>query len=414
MPYIEPIIAEHAEEASFVWFQRAHAVQAPNYSPKQLFQLDERLEAHIDGLRVAIAHGWTFDQAVLDQLNAADFFVAAVLALEARDDQCEGLVDRAARAPEVVAGIVSALGWVSASCLGGAVKRLLDDPLPLRQKLGIAACALHRRDPGSVLDSFLDSDAGSVRARALRTVGELGRMDLLARCQSALHESKPEIAYWGAFSAVLLGDRATALTALQDFSMKKGPQRLAALRMALQAADLDEAHEFLVALSGTPESSRIRIIGAGMSGNPRYVPWLIEQMEHPAHARIAGEAFVNITGADFNHEQLESMPHDAFEDGPNDDPDDEDTTVPEDIALSWPDVGKIQDWWKAHRSAFEAGHRYFLGNPVTIEHCTAVLTQGFQRQRNAAAIHVALLRPGSVLFDCSAPAWRQRRLLASE
>jgi len=81
------------------------------------------------------------------------------------------------------------------------------------------------------------------------------------------------------------------------------------------------------------------------------------------------------------------------------------------LALPWPDVQKIHAWWDLHGARFAGGTRYFLGHPVTAEHCVKVLREGFQRQRVAAAMHLALLRPGSVLFPTSAPAWRQQRWL---
>jgi uncharacterized protein (TIGR02270 family) len=143
----------------------------------------------------------------------------------------------------------------------------------------------------------------------------------------------------------------------------------------------------------------------------RYVPWLIEQMAHPAIARIAAEAFVTITGVDVNLEQMETMPPDDFEDGPTEDPDDENVELPEDIALPWPDVGKIRQWWLANQSRFVAGERHFMGQPVSASACAGVLREGFQRQRVAAALHLCLLDARAPLFATSAPAWRQKRWL---
>ena len=46
------------------------------------------------------------------------------------------------------------------------------------------------------------------------------------------------------------------------------------------------------------------------------------------------------------------------------------------------------------------------------ENCVHVLKHGYQRQRILAAHYLCLLRPGTPLFNTSAPAWRQQRLLA--
>lgn len=411
---IQTVMSEHLDEASFLWLQRSNAVHAPNYDPAQFADLDERLAAHIDGLRTAGDAGWKLAEAALENEGPEDFFPPAVLAVEKTDTSFDALIDRAGSAMEAVPGLVSALGWASPEFLGGRVKALLNDPLPIKQKLGIAACALHRKDPGPALTGLLEIGADSVRIRALRAAGELGRADLMPQIQAALVGAKPELRFWAAWSAVLLGDRFQAVEALVATALKPGPRQLRALQLALQTMNTAAGHALLTELATVPDAQRLRILGAGFVGNARYVPWLIEQMTQPAVARIAGEAFVNITGADFNLEQLETMPPDDFEDGPTDDPDDENVELPEDIALPWPDVERIKQWWDRHQTHFPSGARCFLGQPVTQAHCTGVLRQGFQRQRVAAALHLSLLQPGIPLFPTSAPAWRQQRWLGGQ
>lgn len=47
------IVSQHAEEAAFLWLLRDRAVYAPHYSLADLSELDDRVEAHLDGLRIA-------------------------------------------------------------------------------------------------------------------------------------------------------------------------------------------------------------------------------------------------------------------------------------------------------------------------------------------------------------------------
>jgi uncharacterized protein (TIGR02270 family) len=84
-----------------------------------------------------------------------------------------------------------------------------------------------------------------------------------------------------------------------------------------------------------------------------------------------------------------------------------------DEGLPWPDPEKIEKWWAANESRFQKGTRYFMGKPVTREHCIDVLKNGYQRQRILAAHYLCLLDPGTPLFNTSAPAWRQQKLLAT-
>ena len=65
----------------------------------------------------------------------------------------------------------------------------------------------------------------------------------------------------------------------------------------------------------------------------------------------------------------------------------------------------------ANSHRFQSGVCYFMGEPVSRAHCIKVLKEGYQRQRIAAAEYLCLLNPGTPLFNTSAPAWRQKRLL---
>ena len=55
---IESIVEQHAEEASSTWHLRDDAICAPNYSLEDLTDIDDRVEANIDGLRIAGDEGW--------------------------------------------------------------------------------------------------------------------------------------------------------------------------------------------------------------------------------------------------------------------------------------------------------------------------------------------------------------------
>ena len=136
-------------------------------------------------------------------------------------------------------------------------------------------------------------------------------------------------------------------------------------------------------------------------------------MASVATGRIAGEAFTLITGADLALLDLERKPPENFESGPNDDPDDPNVDMDPDDGLPWPDVKKVEAWWQANQNRFQKGTRYFMGQPVTKEHCIHVLKTGYQRQRILAAQYLCLLEPGTPLFNTAAPAWRQQRLLAA-
>ena len=85
MTVIPIIIEQHAEDAAFNWLLRDAAVSEPHYSLDDLAKLDNRVEAHIDGLRIAGDEGWEICKEALSWEEAGEVFVAAVLAFESCD-----------------------------------------------------------------------------------------------------------------------------------------------------------------------------------------------------------------------------------------------------------------------------------------------------------------------------------------
>jgi uncharacterized protein (TIGR02270 family) len=128
-------------------------------------------------------------------------------------------------------------------------------------------------------------------------------------------------------------------------------------------------------------------------------------------ARVAGESFTMITGLDLSCAPFERPRPDGFESGPTDDPLDENVALDEDEGLPWYDMSQVRAWWDQNGERLSPGVRHFLGCPISKRHCVHILKNGNQRQRILAAHYLCLLNPGTVLFNTSAPAWRQQRLL---
>jgi uncharacterized protein (TIGR02270 family) len=83
----------------------------------------------------------------------------------------------------------------------------------------------------------------------------------------------------------------------------------------------------------------------------------------------------------------------------------------QDQNLPWPDQDRVKKWWSARQGNFTKGTRYLLGQPITEESLRLALKIGFQRQRAAAALELAILKPGRPLFEVRAPGWRQQAAL---
>jgi uncharacterized protein (TIGR02270 family) len=408
---IPVVLEQHAEAAAFHWLLRDAAVRAPHYSLDDLAQLDTRLGAHIDGLRIAGEAGWAICQEQLGWEEAGEVFVSAVLAFESgHEAHMQAVLELGSTSRKLARGLVSALGWLPYQQAEQHIKQLLTAASPALRRIGIAAYAVHRRDPGRPLTDALSESDPFLRARALRTVGQLRRADLLPLLQNNLTADDVPCRFSAAWSAALLGDL-RSIPPLQSIAELDIPYKEEAAKMALRRMDLATAHGWQQALAQSSDSLRLAVIGAGVIGAPPLIPWLMEQMAIPELARIAGEAFAMITGVDIAYEDLEGEWPEGFEAGPTEDPEDENVDMDLDENLPWPKPDAIHTWWKDHQWQFRPDTRYLLGKPISPDWLRDVLRNGRQRQRAAAALELAMQQPDQPLFEVRAPGFRQQQLL---
>jgi uncharacterized protein (TIGR02270 family) len=410
---VPAVVEQHRDDAALLASNRLHVVEGPSATLTYLGRFDRRLAAHLDGLRLAGEEGWALCESGLETPSPGAVFAVTVRALQHRDEERLARIVALAQAmPETRAGLLSAFEWIEPTRLQGTVVSLLRDRGGFRRMVGVAACAVHRVDPGIVSGEFLRDPDYTVRSRSLRVAGELGLLEAKSSCVAALADEDEDCRYWSACSAVLLGDRDRSAVALTQVGLSPGAHRERAFRLASQMMDRSTAHGVLQQVAKSQQGTRWLIQGSGIVGDSAYVPWLIKRMAELPVARLAGEAFSTIVGVHLGQAALDRPAPENFESAPNDDPDDPNVKMDPDDGLPWPDVAKIEKWWAANSSRFASDTRYFMGAPITREHCIEVLKNGYQRQRILAAHYLCLLQPGTPLFPTSAPAWRQQHLLA--
>jgi len=406
------VLSQHASASPFLWQLRSRAVAAPHFDLSDLSSIDERLDAHIDGLRIADEDGWQLCKKELPWEEPGEIFAAAVLALESGDQsKIQSVLKVVTNKPELTRGLISALGWLDYKQAEPYIKNLCASQLPAHKRIGIAAAAIHRKDPGRPLyNGVLDPDP-LLRARAFRGTGELGRTDLVPHMQRELNGKEPSCRFWAAWSTALLVGYREALDTLLSIAESPSPYRELALHMALRRMDLRSAHIWQQALSQKPQTTRLGVIASGIIGDPALIPWLTQQMNTPPLARVAGEAFSMITGVDIAYEDLDADKPEGFEAGPTEDPKDNNVEMDPDERLPWPSASLIAEWWQKHGGEFQSGIRHLLGKPISMDSLEQALRIGRQRQRAAAALELAIMCPGSPLFEVRAPGFRQQEML---
>jgi uncharacterized protein (TIGR02270 family) len=405
---LSQIVEQHAEEAAFLWVLRGQATRAPNCDLDGLAQLDERIDAHLDGVRVAGACGWEACREQLDWREVGEVFAAAHVALKSRiGRRLDIVLDVATESVELGRGVVGALAWLPYVEVEQTIESFLVSGNTALRRIGLAASAVHRRDPGSALaGAAIDSDC-ALRVRALKAAAELGRRDLLPLCTDAA----PDSPFWNGWSTAVLGDARGAET-LRNVALGNGPFAAAACDLAVRRMPHDDALAWHRDLTGHYGNVRLGVVLARALGDPALLAWLIDVMHDGTLARAAGEAFTFITGIALSRAGLSRARPEGFESGPTDDPNDDDVAIDLDEHLLWPEPRAVEQWWLANQGRFVRGRRYFMGRPITADSLHEILFRGAQRQRMAAALELVLRRPGQPLFEVRARADNQLRSLS--
>ena len=394
------ILEQHSDEAAFLWNHRSRAVNNIRCRLKDLCGLDSRLEAHIDGLRIASQAAWDILRNALQLAGPGELFVASVLAFETEDPSwIEIVLDLAGSSTLLARGTVSGLGWLPANRAALQIARLLESSEPILHCIGLAAATVHGLHPSTLAIDVVHGDA-RVRAQAYRNVGEIG-----ADFELDLNDEDEQCRFWAAWSASRRRDR-VAIRNLIQFAIEGNAHAEEAANTAMRVLDLSSAISFHRDLAAT----RVSITAAASLGDVQLIPFVLGQMKVPALARKAGEAFTMITGVDIGDHLAGNRPV-AFEGDPTEDPNDENVKVDPDDNLQWPDPAAAEHWWVQHAGEFAPGIRYLLGKAISIDWIHDVLRMARQGQRRAAAIELAIQRRGQPLFNVRAPGFRQQQLL---
>ncbi|MBI3776156.1 MAG: TIGR02270 family protein [Gammaproteobacteria bacterium] len=394
------ILVEHLEEAAFLWTLREQSRVSAKYHLNALGELDERLEAHLDGLRIGGEQSWNAAKEALKLDNNGDIFVLSHLAFDRAHGDWIGEALQVAIGAGCYNGLVSALCWLPYTHVDSRTQILSASEIAEHRYVAVAVQALHRVD-GDWLSKALHDTSALVQARAGRAAGELGRADLVPQLLE-LNQSKDEsVAFWSCWSAALLGDQ-SAVTALQHFATVPGYAD-DALAVVLRRLSPQAAGMWLEELAQDEVNVRLIMQGAGIVGDPVFVPGLISMMSVPAMARIAADSFCNITGANLTEDKLGAAPPLENQDAP--------VQVDLDENLPWPDPQRVFEWWEKNGARFNIGTRYLLGQPVTPEHLRWVLRHGNQKLRYGAALELAMLVPETAVFATRAPGFMQLQSL---
>jgi uncharacterized protein (TIGR02270 family) len=339
---IPAIIAQHAEEAAFLWLRRRNAIDGHLFDETGIGRIDQRLEANIEGLEAAGLAGWEIAKArFADYAEPGETFLVAALALRS------GSVDAVGEALE----LAEPLGHGGVGAMSGAIARTPRDNLrpfaadwinsrnPERRCLGLAAIWHHRVNPGPKLAECLNDADANVRIRALKLAGRLRQREHLAAVHAALGRAEPAERLEAAIALCLLGDPGAARPVLDRIVLTAPELARKAMEMRLLTTPAGEAKRWLQSRLEQRVSRPDAVASIGLLGDTAIMPWLIEKMRDPELMVAAGEALRDLFAVDFGET-------DAFSDPSSLGP-----AFAEREESELPAADKIAEWWKARAGA---------------------------------------------------------------
>jgi uncharacterized protein (TIGR02270 family) len=355
--FVPDILEEHLEELGFLWWQRQLALRHPSYTIREFSDLEERIQAHLQGIMVVGDGALPLleeslssddDQSALAAASALLHFRASVSASRVLDTFATSSGHR-------LVALRQALCHAPLDHLQARIEDLFRAaPTP------IAAAAaeiltFHSLVAATVpdIERFLVDDDTDVRRNGWRLVGYLG-LSLDAKPYASAMRDEPtvrgaalEAGAWCGEHGILAMGRKQAENPTPDFfdalhmlAVLGGPDDLPRMTAVGGAAELGPERFQLLAAYGDPALMNLILEGIADSD--------------PGTAAAAGAAFTKMTGFHIDSDDRTTLPpSDGIE------PDEFDKEFLDEVML--PSVEKAQEHWESERASLSGAARLCKG-----------------------------------------------------
>ncbi len=295
-PIVPDVVRQHAEQAAFFWAQRDTLMLDDPPDLDVVAGVDLRLEANLDGLRIAGPAAWPFVVAAYEDFpEKGELFLYAWMAIEQSNSRrLAEAVELGRKSEDGACGLVGALAWHKPQTIAAEVRDWIGTQDAFKRFLGVSACLGHGVDPKQMLARLVRDPDARVRAASLRLAGKLRRTDLVKELQAALEDREEQPRFWAAWALAELGSGDLASPELRKVAAGGGPDAMTALRAAVKAAPDKDVRAWMGGLFSSAETASLAVRGAGMLGDRNILHWLIHQMRTPALAAAAGVSFIEL------------------------------------------------------------------------------------------------------------------------
>ncbi len=380
--HITGLLQVHAEDLAFLWGQRREALGSRKHSLREFAELNERIEAHVQGLLVAAPPA--LDAMLQPQLAAPDrdeAFAAAFALLRLNESSAAHsvVVEFTRASGATLAGLRDALGFAPHALFATEMQTALDQAKPVTAVAAAVVLANHRLlDGPSPRLALLLGDADPAVCewawRAAAVADATAKHGAPKRqFKHALAHAAPAVRSAG-WAAAAWSGQARAVPLLRQVAA--GGDAVALHWLAVLGSDEDAPLLQKAALAMDDAAARCALLAR--FGHPSALNALLRWMD-PANVPLAvaaGEAFTRITGADIRG-QRSTLPVPA-------DADEFTRDMAPDVWL--PDAAKARGLMERHGAEWARGSRWCAGVQLDGQLTREVLaTLDFEARWDAAA-----------------------------
>lgn len=404
------IQAEHLDEAEFLLETWTKGVDSPTLGFAKLREGPERrLLARVDGLLVG--GPIVVDRLLLPVLAEPDddeFRTAAATLTILRGaslDACGRVLTALDEAEdEGRRGLVRGLGLARRNGLVAWLERDLERLTGSVLAARLAVFAEHRVDAGAWSSAWLGNDDLEVRRAAAVLARHTGAPERLRHLVPSMR-AEDGVLRRAAIESGLIRGLPGAWEAMCGEAFERRDQ--AALAWVGMLGDEAAHHRLLVELAATPTPELVWAVG--LTGRIAAVDLVIELLDHPELARLAGEVVCTIGGLSMTEDRFwldRGAPVGGDEDDALPDLDDDDLEadlVPSgDDSLRLPNSDEIRAWWAQRRGGLQPNLRHSKGRPLDLAQLARSLSELPNRRRHPLALELAARTLGRVQISTRA------------
>lgn len=407
------LVEECLDEAVFLWRRWEDDLLSRTRNLDEVWSwTEDRLHGALDGVRA----GGAGSDLIVNGLLSADPDRIAVCAAVLASSEDRAATDTLATALAAADGdrlkaIMRALEVAgSDDALRTAARILAQGPPPF----AAALCRLkvfRRSTPGAEVQAALRSGDTAAQAEAVRAAAWLPD-DVAARIITAGQQSADAGVRLAAVETGLSRGMPRSWAAAKEAAAQQNAAAAPYLRhMAMLGGDAE--HEIVYAALRLPSLQVDAVRALGHIGTVRAVEACLAGMQYEKVARLCGEAYCWITGADLERDHLAVPPEPPPEPPPFEEDDlDADLVPPPEASWPLPDPDKVARDWRERAPQFAAGTRYAQGRRVTRSVLLDLVERGPMLRRADLVFELRARSHGAYDVETRAFIARQHQMMA--